>query len=292
MQTTGTDRLIGVARTTLLILAALVTFFPFFSVLVTSITPSVEVSQRGFVIVPLTGISFDAYDFILSEGSLIPRAYLNTLYLVIVGTTLSLSVTSMLAYGLSKADLPGGRVLRFLVTFTLIFNGGIIPLYIVVRGLGLTNSIPGVIAPLLVAAWNTLLMMRFFEGIPTEVEESARMDGANDFVIFARIVLPIATAALATIGLFYAVEYWNQWFFPTIFIHENQKQPLQVLLRNIITQLTLTDLGQIADSAMAPPHGLTIKAAAIAVTVLPIVIVYPFVQRYFVKGATLGAVKG
>lgn len=273
-----------------LTLIGLATLLPFLYVIATSITPDKEVLLHGMTLFPRTGFSTEAYEFILTKGSGIPRAYMVTIFVTTVGTALSLIITAMLAYGISKRNLPGRKVITFAVLFTMLFNGGIIPTYMVVKSAGLINSAWSLILPSLISVWNVIVLISFFESIPESIEESARIDGCNDIVIFATIILPLSLPAMATIGLFYAVGYWNQWFNAVMYINDKANWPLQLILRQIILVL---DMNSLTDDAVSnPPPGITVKTATIVTTMLPILTVYPFVQKYFVKGIMIGGVKG
>ena len=246
-----------------------------------------------FIIVP-EKFDFSAYKMLFASGKNIVRAYSNTLFRVFVGTGLNLMVTISLAYGLSKDNLKGKTVITGFVFFTMLFSGGLIPTFILVKGLGLIDSRWAMVLPCLVNTWNLLIMRNFFYAIPKSLEEAAVIDGANDIQILTKVVLPLSKASIATIGLFYAVSHWNAWFDAMLYINKTPLLPMQNILRNIITAASsIGDLGAEAYNSLdVVPPSQSIRAATIVITTLPILVVYPFVQKYFVKGVMVGSVKG
>jgi putative aldouronate transport system permease protein len=246
---------------------------------------------------PLKRVSLQNYNALLRTGSRIYSGYAASIYVTFVGTILSTVLTAMLAYPLSKRYLPYRTSLTFLIFFTMLFNGGLIPTYLLVRGLGLIDTIWALVLPNLIGAWNLFLFRNFFYTIPDSLEESARIDGAQDLQILFRIVLPVSKAALFTIGLFYAVHYWNKWFDVIIYVNDNPRlETLQVVLREIIyASQNLSEaerLGILNTQAAQQMPEEVVKTAAIVLSTLPIMAVYPFVQKHFIKGALLGSIKG
>lgn len=267
---------------------------PVFTVLMTSFVSEAEIARRGtFILIP-EEFDFSAYQMLFAGGKNIIRAYGNTLFRTIVGTFLNLLVTISLAYGLSRKELKGRTLLTGFVFFTMLFSGGMIPSFILVKGMGLIDSRWSMVLPCLVNTWNLLIMRNFFYGIPKSLEEAAVIDGANDMQILGRIVLPLSKASIATIGLFYAVGHWNAWFDSMLYINQTALLPMQNILRNIITAASsVGDLGAEAYNSLdVVPPSQSIRAATIVVTTLPILAVYPFIQKYFVKGVMVGSVKG
>lgn len=267
---------------------------PVFTVLMTSFVSEAEIARRGtFILIP-EEFDFSAYKMLFAGGKNIIRAYGNTLFRTIVGTFLNLLITISLAYGLSRKELKGRTVLTGFVFFTMLFSGGMIPSFILVKGMGLIDSRWSMVLPCLVNTWNLLIMRNFFYGIPKSLEEAAVIDGANDMQILGRIVLPLSKASIATIGLFYAVGHWNAWFDSMLYINQTALLPMQNILRNIITAASsIGDLGAEAYNSLdVVPPSQSIRAATIVVTTLPILAVYPFIQKYFVKGVMVGSVKG
>ncbi|MFN8475727.1 MAG: carbohydrate ABC transporter permease [Anaerolineae bacterium] len=271
----------------LLAILTLVFILPILFVVSNSLVSEAEVVRRGtFVLIPQQP-DLTAYRTIFSS-SIIGVAYLNTLLRVIVGVTLNLAFTASLAYALAKRTLPGRGCMTVFIFVPLIFSGGIIPLYILVNALGLRNSFWSMILPVLVNPFWLLIMRNFFMTIPQELEEAAIMDGASPFTVLTRIVIPLSMPIFTTIGLFYAVFHWNAWFDAAIFIDSPTGQPVQLLLRNVLLS------GVLNDPAMADyrPPAEALKAALTIVSAVPILLVYPFIQKYFVKGVLIGGIKG
>ncbi|MDF2714962.1 MAG: transporter permease [Paenibacillus sp.] len=271
---------------------ALATLFPLYYVFVVSVTPFAELMRNGgFVIVP-GQVTFDAYQEIFSSPR-IPRALQVTVTITLLGTFLNLAVTTLLAYPLSKKFVPGRSFFLLAVVFTMLFSGGLIPSYLVVRGIGLYNTIWALVVPGMVSAFNLLVMKTYFESLPAELEDSAKVDGCGDAGTLARIVLPLSKPIMATLGLFYGVTHWNEYFKGIMYISDRSLYPMQVLLRNMIQtpnvsqELMITNTLQ---AAQLPPE--TIKMATVIVAIVPILLVYPFLQKYFIKGMLIGAVKG
>ena len=267
---------------------------PVFTVVMTSFVSEAEIARRGtFIIIP-EKFDFSAYKMLLASGRNIARAYGNTLFRVVVGTALNLIFTITLAYGLSREGLKGRTVLTGFVFFTMLFSGGMIPTFILVKGLGLIDSRWAMVLPCMINTWNLLIMRNFFYGIPKSLEEAAVIDGANDVQVLVKIVLPLSKASIATIGLFYAVSHWNAWFDAMLYINTTALLPMQNILRNIITAASsIGDLGAEAYNSLdVVPPSQAIRAATIVITTLPILVAYPFVQKYFVKGVMVGSVKG
>jgi len=196
----------------------------------------------------------------------------------------------------AQKDLPGHNLLVFFVFFTMLFSGGMVPFYLIVQGLGLVDTIWAMIIPFMSDAWYMFIMVKFFESLPQDLFDSARIDGSSEFGIFWRIVIPLSKPVLATIGLFFAVYFWNQWFWPMVFIRDATMMPLQVVLRGVLSQLmpvlNPNAAAQQAQMLSKMPPMEVLRMATIMVTVLPIAVVYPFLQRYFVKGVMIGAIKG
>jgi putative aldouronate transport system permease protein len=270
-------------------LIAVLTLFPFLYVVVISITPEAEVIRRGLVIIP-EAVTFNAYKTVLGSGSGILPAYQITLFRTIVGTTLNLLFTVVGAYVLSKKALPGRSGLLLFVIFTMLFSGGLIPTYIVVRTLELTNTVWALIIPGLISVFNLVVVKGFFEQLPVELEESAKVDGAGELKVLFSIILPLSLPSIATIGLFYAVGHWNSYFDAVIYINKSSLMPLQVILRNILlSSQNQQNVEQVNDATVS---SLAIQMASVIVSTVPILCVYPFIQGHFAKGVMIGAVKG
>jgi putative aldouronate transport system permease protein len=277
-------------------LTILTLFFliPFLIVFSTSFVTEQEVARRGaFILIPEV-FSLGAYKILLSQGSLLINSYKITLFRVIVGTTLNLFFTSTLAYGLSKKSLPGRNFFITLIFITMLFGGGLIPNFMLIKALGLYNKVWVMIIPGLISAWNMILMRNFFSQIPESLEESAMLDGATPIQILVKIILPLSMPIIATIGLFYAVGHWNAWFDASIYINDTKKLPVQVFMRNVVLSMSSKELdgSVINEVAGVKPTAETIKSAVIIISTLPILCVYPFIQKYFVKGIMVGSIKG
>ncbi len=285
------DIIFQVVVNSFLIVVLLIILVPLWRVVMTSFTP-LEVYMRGGT--PMFQWpwqwSFSAYDQMLTHPTF-PRATLNSIIITLSGTALSLALTVPLAYALSTRTLPGRNIITALILFTFLFHVGLIPTYLLVaQTLGWTNSILAIIVPLAVNVTNTLVMRNFFEGIPDEIKEAARIDGANDMQVLWQVILPLSKPILLTIGLFYAVYYWNEFFTPILYLNDQNLQPLPVLLRSILVGSNLSEYVEFDVTSSTSIESL--KAAAVLLTMLPMVAVYPWIQRYFTKGTLLGGVKG
>lgn len=275
---------------TVLTLLGLLTVYPFFYIMINSVLPEEIHAAQGLVFFP-KGFSLASYSVVFSRASGIGQGYKITIYITIVGTLISVILTAAMGYALSKKRIIARKVIISGVVFTMWFGGGLIPTYLLVRDVGMLNTLWALMIPNAISAWNVFLMKNYFLSIPDSLEESAKLDGANDILIFFRIVVPLAKPIIATIALFVSVQIWNNWFMALIYINDPSKYPLQLVLRDIIsfTQLKFTDMGGM-DKNRLPPSDIVV-AAAIVVSILPILFVYPFVQKYFVKGLMIGSLK-
>lgn len=262
---------------------------PFWTVLMDSLSGTdVKSSLRMWP----DNFTLSGYKTVLT-GAYVLENYSNTIFRTLVGTLLSVSVNFVIAYPLSKAHLPFNRTFTILVLITMYFSGGIIPQYLLFKNIGLVNNRLVLILPMLFNGFYVLVMRNFIKGIPLELEESAKLDGANDIIISFQIYLPLLKPILATIALWTSVAFWNEWFTAMIYIQSPEKQIMMVKLRNMLMQANLAETMQ--DSSVLSSMQLTsesIKAVTIYVTILPILCIYPFLQKYFIKGLTSGAVKG
>lgn len=286
---TISGRIFSAVNFTLLAIIALVTVLPFVHVVAGSFTTSAELAANKFVLIPKVW-SLEAYKFIFSTNTIF-KALGVSIGVTLVGTLFSMFVTALMAYGLSRKDLDGRSVFNFLVVFTMLFHGGMIPTFLVVKELGLIDSYAALILPSAISAFNMIILKNFFQNIPEGLEESAKIDGCNDFGILFRIVLPLSLPAIATISLFYAVTYWNTYMSAILYLDDSAKWPIQVLLRQIVVLASGMDHSATLDGTVPPPDQ-TIKMAVIVVATLPILMVYPFLQKHFAKGAMLGSMKG
>ena len=236
------------------------------------------------------GFSFNNYKELLSDGRFY-RAYGNTLFITIVGTFLSLSTTAMAAYALSRRRIVGHELFSTMIMITMFFGGGMIPSYMLVNSIGLTNTLWALILPGMISTWNLIIMRSFFVAYPQEIVESGYLDGLTDAGVFLRLVLPTSKAALATIGLYYAVGYWNSYMGARMYIRTADLMPAQQLLQEIVSKYAVDN---IINGANEETHLVTasVRNCAIMIVITPIMCVYPFIQKYFVKGVMVGSIKG
>ncbi len=278
----------------ILAILAVAFIFPFWIVTVSSFVSEAETARRGaFILWPET-FDFTGYSMLLENTNMIYRAYGVTIFRTIIGTFLNLFFTVTLAYGLATKGLPGKKFFSGMIFFTMLFSGGLIPSFLLNNALGLYDNIWVFIIPSLISPWNMFIMRNFFYGIPDSLEEAALIDGANPIRILLSIVLPLSMPAIATIGLFYAVGHWNDWFTANIYINDLDLLPVQNIIRRIVLS---GDTGSMSGEMMAglqgeaPPPAKTLESAAMVIGTLPILVVYPFLQKYFVKGVVVGSVK-
>ncbi|PRY60974.1 carbohydrate ABC transporter permease [Glycomyces artemisiae] len=245
---------------------------------------------RAGVVFP-TEFSLDAYRAIFNGGT-VTQGLTNSLFITVVGTILSLAATSMLAWGLARTrQVPGAKAVLILVLATMFFSAGIIPNFMLVKYLGLLDSTWSLIIPGLISAFNMIVIRNFFQGLPEELIEAARIDGAGEWRIFLRIVLPLSKPVLAVMGLFYAVGYWNTYFNALLYINDSEKWPIQVVLQQYVLAGVQIP-GAVVSPDAPPPPGVTLQMAVIVLATVPILVVYPFLQRYFTSGVLTGAIKG
>ncbi|RKP53865.1 carbohydrate ABC transporter permease [Cohnella endophytica] len=293
MKTERSTQVFNVAGYLILTLISLLCLLPFLLIISGSFTAETEILADGFKLIP-NDFTLLAYKAVFSEPGQILKAYQVTILITLCGTLVGLFLTSMTGYVLSRKDFLYRNQLSFFIYFTTLFSGGLIPWYIlIVRYLDLKDSYLSLVLPALVGAWNIILMKNFIKSIPESIVESAKIDGAGDFTIYRKLILPLSTPGLATIGLFMALAYWNDWFSANLFITSGDKYPLQFLLYKILASAAVlkTNIAGNLSADMKPPAE-TLKMAAAVVVTGPIIFLYPFVQRFFVKGLTIGAIKG
>ncbi|GMX60128.1 carbohydrate ABC transporter permease [Paenibacillus elgii] len=267
-----------------------VTLYPFVYMIAVSLSSDIHV-LKGEVFLWPKGLNFKVYSVVLKD-QLIMRSYVNTILYTVLGTTISLLVTAAGAYAISKKDLLFYRGFIMMIVITMFFSGGMIPTFLVVKSYGLVDTIWGMVLPTAISTWNLIVMRTFFAGFPKEIEESGKMDGLTDIGVFFRLALPLSKAILATIGLFYAVGIWNNFFSAMLYLRSSDLFPLQVVLRNIVLQgaSNSSEATNIGGDTLLIDESL--KFATIIVSTLPILMVYPFLQKYFAKGAMIGSIKG
>lgn len=265
--------------------------YPFIHVLAVSLSTPSEAMRPGIHLYPKE-FSWAAYEQAIQTKG-IWLGYYNTIFRTVVGTLLSLLTMTMGAYALSKKYLPHRTFYTLFIVVTMFFSGGLIPMFLLVKNLGLYDTSWALIIPGLINTFYMLIMRNFFLGMPQELEDSAKMDGAHDFQILFRIILPISKPILATIGLWLAVHYWNEWFQGLIYIQDQSKLVLQIYLRRLIVENSDLEMRQLMDQASDQEVvAESLKAAVLMIATLPILVVYPFIQKYFVKGALVGSIKG
>lgn len=283
-----------IGNTLFMIVCALIMLFPLWNSIMTSLVSVGEYYSRVVILWPKE-FNFDSYIYIFSSKQ-IPRAFFTTVFITVVGSLYSMVVTTALAYGLSKKFLPGRNFFLGMITVTMFFSGGLIPYFLLIRDIHLMDKLAVLIIPSAVSTWNFLVIKTFFTQVPPELEESAKIDGASDITVFFRIVLPTSTPVLATFLLFYGVTYWNIWFSVLLYIRNPMYKTLQFVLRELIVESIrpyAMDTGSLEKGVSS--HGLFdegIKMATLVVATVPILCVYPFLQKYFTKGIMLGSIKG
>jgi putative aldouronate transport system permease protein len=283
------EKTFDVVNVIVLALLAIITVFPFYNILITSLNDPTDAARGGITFLPRV-LSIENYKMVFQDDSII-RAFVVTISRTVIGTALAVLFTAAFAYGVSKSELVGRKYILMLAIVTMYFSGGLIPYYLlIVKYLHLKNNFLAYILPNLFNVFNAIIMLTFFRGIPREMEESAKVDGAHDITIFARLILPVSKPVLATIALFNAVAHWNSWFDAMLFGGADLKTLQQVLISIINSNSNA--------SVMASQLGLqkvtaeSVKLATMVITTLPIVFSYPFLQKYFVQGVMIGSVKG
>lgn len=270
-----------------MILVLLACLAPFIYMIAVSLSDANAIINNEVKFIP-KGINLDAYKQIFSYPNFL-RAYGNTIFYTTIGTSISLILTTLFAYPLSKPFLRGQEIAMKVVIFSMFFSGGLIPNYLLISKLGLTGTRWAMLLPFAINQFNLIILISFLKRIPAEMEEAALIDGLGYFGILYKIVIPLSKAALATVGLYTAVFFWNDWFNGLIYLNTKQF-PVMLFLRNIVNGTSM--LGDAAGSADKATIGISIKSAVIIISTLPIIILYPFLQKYFVKGLTVGSVKG
>lgn len=285
------EKLFDIAIYAILIGLVIVTLYPLLYVLFASVSNAGElIAYKGILWKPL-GFSMEAYRSVMKNPGIV-AGYKNTLFIVVAGVTLNLFMTALGAYVLSRKNVMWNKVFMFMIVFTMFFHGGLIPLYLIVKNVGLLDSLWATIIPFAMSTFNLIIMRTSFMGIPEGLEESAKIDGANHFTILFRIILPLSMPVIAVMILYYAVDKWNGWFYASVFIKSRELFPLQLVLREILISNSTDSMSIGASAGERHQIGETIKYATIVVATLPVLCIYPFVQRYFVKGVMVGSLKG
>ncbi|GAA5202809.1 carbohydrate ABC transporter permease [Microbacterium jejuense] len=284
---TPAGRVFDVFNVVLMVAIGIVALIPFVFVLAGSFATEAELATRSFFLWPET-FSLDAYEAIFTSPAFV-RALVTTILVTAVGTLVQLTLTAAMAYPLSKANLPGGKLILSLIVFTMVFGGGMIPTFLVVKDLGLLNNYWALILPMAINPFSLIIIKNFFQQLPAELEESAKIDGANELQTLWSIVLPLSKPVLATFALFYAVGIWNDFMSPLLYLNDSSMWTLQMFLRQVTVA---TDLSVVEQDPTQLPPAQGIKFAVIIVATLPIVLFYPFLQKHFAKGMLIGSVKG
>ena len=286
---TRSAKLIQAILITVLAIVTVITIIPLMHVVACSFSSAAAVAQSRFMLFP-TEFSLDAYRYIFSTSTFFDSMKVSV-FITVVGTFLKMLVTLMLAYALAHRDLPGNRIMSYMVLITMVVNAGMIPTFMTVMNYGLRDSLFSLMLPTLIDPFNLIIIRTFIQNIPDEIEESAKLDGCNEARILFSIIVPLSLAAIATFSLFYAVAIWNNYFDAIMYINVPSKYPVQVLLRQIILMSSsFGDNASFDSNFYVPPK--TVRMAVITSATLPILLVYPFVQKHFTKGVMLGSVKG
>jgi len=290
MKKSMSRKVFNVFNIILLISLSLVTIYPILNQLAISFSDSNGILNEKVTIYP-KGFNFDTYKSIIKE-LIFWINYKNTIVYTTVGTLIGLAMTTICSYALSKKDLFGGAVILKVIVFTMFFSGGLIPTYMLVRNLHMTDTIWALVIPGAIAPYNILLMKTYFQGLPNDLEDASKIDGLTQFGFFRKIALPLSKPILATMTLFISVGYWNDWFSALIFLNNNKDYPITLYLRNIMMGATITSQNSQTIDATVRAIPQSIQAASMILVILPIMCIYPFVQKYFVKGVMIGAIKG
>ncbi|MCS7460767.1 carbohydrate ABC transporter permease [Paenibacillus doosanensis] len=284
------SRLFDLFNVLLLLLLVVVTAYPCLYVLFASISDGVSLNVGSKLLYGPRGFQLESYKRVFSNPMLW-TGYLNTLIYVVLGTALNLLLTCFAAYGLSRTYLPGRKTMMKFIIFTMFFSGGMIPSYLLVMNLGMINTIFAMIVPGAISTWNLIILRTAFMALPPSLEESAKIDGANDFFILFRIVIPLCLPALSVILLYYAVGHWNAFFDALIYLRKREMFPIQMVLREILILNDSSMLVGVTDSVDRMQETIPLKYATIIVSSLPVLFLYPFLQKYFVQGMMIGAIK-
>ncbi len=272
-----------------LVFFSLLVFYPFYNSVLISITPQAVYIREPFMLWP-KALDKSSYQYVF-ENKAIWSGMITTIQITLIGTAYNVFLTVTMAYALNHS-FPGKKFVIAFIMFTMYFSGGLIPTYMMIKDVGLMNTLWAMILPSGVSISYLMVMRKFFQSIPEEVEESAKIDGANDLIIMFRVVLPLALPMVITFVIYYGVERWNEWYNGLLYIKSASKMPLQLVLRQIVQNSQSIQASESMQEAGITPFGDGIKMAAVIVTMFPVMVLYPFLQKYFVSGLTVGAVKG
>ena len=293
--TSLSGKVLDVVVYTVMIWVLIVTLYPVLHVLASSFSSRVA-NDTGIVTIFPVGFTLESYKMIIDAGTVI-HSFRNSVLYTTIGTIINLFLTGTFAYGLSRKKMPLRKLYTTIAIIPMYFSGGMIPTFLLVVNLGLYNSMWALLLPGAIGITNMIIMRTFFMSMPAELEESAGLDGANDIVIFAKIILPLSSAIIATMTLFYAVGHWNSWFSAMIYLSDSRKYPLQMILRQIV--IMASDIREVAESAgfttdafMGEVNLIGVRYATLFLSIFPMLLIYPFIQRHFVKGVMIGSLKG
>jgi len=279
----------NIVLTICFVIVAIVVVYPFYSSILTSFMTEKEAMENTFPLI-VKNPTLASYKQILTDSK-IPTGYMNTAIMLLMDIPLAMVINTALAYALSRKSFPFSKFLNNMIVFTMYFGGGLIPSYLLIKSLGIMGSRWAVVLPSLANTYNMILIKSYFYTLPDSLEESAKLDGANDLVIFSKIFIPLAKPILATVFLFICVARWNEWYSSLLYLNDSRRWPLSLVLREIITE-TVSKTENADMGALENTFSQGVKMASIAVTMGPIMILYPFLQKYFMSGLTIGAVKG
>lgn len=284
------ERIFGVFNYAFLSLIMVICLYPVWYVAVASFSDSNQLMQHSGPLLSPLGFSIDAYKKVF-QNPMIAKGYMNTLFILVVGVVLDLIMTSLGAYFLSRKNVMFKRGIMMLIVFTMFFSGGMIPFYLNLKDLSLTGSHWGLIIPFMINTYNMIILRTSFESIPDSLIEAAQIDGAGHITVLTKVVLPLSKAILAVMVLYYGVSIWNAWFWASAIIRDREMYPLQVILREILMQNDVSSMTTGSSAVDTEAIGMTIRYATIIVATVPILCVYPFLQKHFTKGTMVGAVK-
>ena len=288
---TPMDHVFTIINTLLMIFLMIITLYPFLYVLFASLSdPNEFIAYSGTLLYPLSP-NLDSYWAVLNNPNIL-IGYKNTIFIVVVGTGINLLMTCVGAYFLSRTGPMLKKPIMILITVTMFVDGGMIPNYLLVRDLGMYDTLWALIIPGAISTYNMIIMRTMFQSIPASLEESARIDGAGEWTILFKLILPLSIPTIAVIGLFYAVSHWNSWFSANIYLRDKNIFPLQLILRDIVVKSEVDDMTVGAAFGNSYAMSFTIKYATVIVATVPILVLYPWIQKYFVKGVMIGSLKG
>lgn len=278
-------------NTCIMVLLMIAAIYPVLYVLFASFSMPAQLDKHVGILLKPLGFTLEGYKLILNNNNII-TGYENTLFYVIVGTAVNLIMTALGAYALSRKGFLLRNIILFLITFTMFFSGGIIPLFLILKDMGMINTRWVMVLPGAISVWNLIVMKTSFEAIPVSLEESAKIDGANDIIVLFRIILPISIPIMAVMALFYGIGHWNSWFNAVLYLRSRSLYPLQLFMREILILNNDTNTMRDFATGQSESYSKLVKYCAIIVSTIPVLMVYPFLQKYFVKGIMIGAIKG